>query len=231
MAQSHITLITSPILLAALLLAGCGGDPVSPAPPTVTDADGNVYHTVTIGTQVWIEEDLRTTRYNDGRPIPLVADAATWGKLTTPAYCWYDNDGTTYKNTYGALYNWHAVNSGKLAPAGWHIPSDSEWTVLSTFLGGESVAAAKLKEAGSSHWTRVNAGTNSSGFTALPAGCRSYTGAFVSINEGVAWWSRTQHSDPFSWLRLIYVDEQQAIIRDASFKTLGCSVRCVKDAN
>ena len=110
------------------------------ATPNVVDIDGNVYHTVTIGTQVWMVENLKTTKYNDGTAIPLVTDNTAWGALTTPGYCWYNNDSATYKNTYGALYNWYAVNTGKLAPTGWHVPTDSEWTVLTTYLGGQSVA-------------------------------------------------------------------------------------------
>src|SRR5271157_74086 len=110
---------------------------------TVTDIDGNVYHTINIGTQEWLAENLRTTRYSDGSPIPLVTDSLTWGKLITPGYCWYNNDSATFGRTYGALYNWHAVNTKKLAPKGWHVPSDSEWTILINFLGGEDVAGGQ----------------------------------------------------------------------------------------
>ena len=95
----------------------------------VKDTDGNVYHTVTIGTQVWMKENLKTTKYNDGTPIPLVAESKAWGNLSTPAYCWF-------KTKYGALYNWYTVNTGKLCPLGWHVPTDAEWTKLITYLGG-----------------------------------------------------------------------------------------------
>ena len=118
----------------------------------VTDDDGNVYHSVTIGTQVWMVENLKTTKYNDGTSIPLVTDATDWHNLLTPGYCWNNNDEATYKATYGALYNWYTVNTGNLCPTGWHVPGDAEWTTLTTYLGGEDVAGGKLKEVGITHW-------------------------------------------------------------------------------
>ena len=152
-----------------LLISSCSNNNIvnpAPTPLTATDIDGNVYHTVTIGTQIWMVENLKTTRYNDGSPIPFVTDSSSWSNLTTPGYCWYNND-TTNKNTYGALYNWFAVNTGKLAPTGWHVPTDDEWTTLTTYLGGESIAGGKLKETGTTHWRTPNAGaTNEIGFTA-----------------------------------------------------------------
>ena len=117
---------------------------------TVTDIDGNAYHTVAIGTQVWMVENLKTTRYNDGTAIPLVTDSAVWGNLTsTPGYCWYNNDMSMYKNLYGALYNWYAVSTEKLAPEGWHVPTNSEWGVLINYLGGDTSAGGAMKETGS----------------------------------------------------------------------------------
>ncbi len=139
----------------------------------VTDIDNNHYEAVRIGSQLWMAENLKTTRYNDGTPIPLVTDSLEWDNLVTPAYCWYRNDPVTYGETYGALYNLHVVSTGILCPSGWHVPSDAEWTVLSDYLGGESVAGGKLKEAGTTHWYTPNAGaTNETGFTALPGGIR-----------------------------------------------------------
>ncbi len=156
---------------------------------TVTDIDGNVYHTVTIGTQVWLVENLKTTRYNDGTSIPLVTDSAAWSNADTSAYCWYNND-IANKNTYGALYNWFTVNTGKLAIAGWHIPTDAEWTTLTDYLGGESIAGGKLKETGTTHWRSPNAGaTNESGFTALPGGHRDVNGTFSAMGDDGFWWS------------------------------------------
>jgi len=111
---------------------------------TITDIDGNYYTTVTIGTQVWMVENLKTTKYNDGTGIPLVTDNTVWCNLSTPGYCWYNNDETTYKNPYGALYNWHTVHTGKLCPSGWHVPTDSEWITLTSYFGGMNTAD-KLK--------------------------------------------------------------------------------------
>jgi len=115
-------------------------------------------------------ENLKTTHFNDGTAIPMVTNATEWGNLLTPGYCWYENNETVNKDTYGALYNWPSVSSGKLCPAGWHVPSDADWTVLTQNLGGISFAGSKLKEAGTTHWIAPNlAATNETGFTALPA--------------------------------------------------------------
>jgi len=116
---------------------------------TVKDIDGNVYNTITIGTQVWMAENLKTTKFDDSTAIPLRLDNKDWKALFTPAYFCYDNDENANINTYGALYNWYAVSTNKLCPAGWHIPDDAEWTTLIKKLkGGERVAGGKLKETG-----------------------------------------------------------------------------------
>lgn len=162
---------------------------------TVTDSDGNVYNTVTIGTQVWMAENLRTTKYKDNTAIPLVTDNTAWTNLSTPGYCWYNNDAATNKSTYGALYNWYTVNTGKLCPTGWHVPTDAEWSTLTTCLGGVGVAGGKLKEAGTSHWMSPNVGaTNETGFTALPSGYRYAGGTFEYNGLGGWWWSSTESS-------------------------------------
>jgi uncharacterized protein (TIGR02145 family) len=143
----------------------------------VKDQDGNAYKTVNIGNQVWMAENLRTTKFNDNKTIPLVKDSTAWSNLITPGYCCYDNDAETYLSLYGALYNWYAVNTGKLCPEGWHVPSDEEWITLRTYLGGEELAGGKMKESGISHWQSPNAGaTNQSGFTAIPGGVRGIVG-------------------------------------------------------
>ena len=137
----------------------------------IADIDGNIYNTVIIGTQVWMKENLKATKLNDGTNILLETDNATWISLTDPAYCWYNNDASSYKNTYGALYNWFTVETGKLCPTGWHVPSDAEWFTLIDFLGGESVAGGKLKEIGNTHWNSPNTGaTDEYGFTAITLG-------------------------------------------------------------
>ena len=154
----------------------------------VDDVDGNIYHYVTIGTQVWLVENMRVTKLNDGTPIPLVADDASWSSLTTPRYCWVNNL-IAYKEPYGAFYNWATVNTGKLCPSGWHVPSDTEGTTLAGFLGGTMAAGGKLKEAGTSHSTTPNTGaTNESGFTGLPGGFRYWSGGFTDFGFSGYWW-------------------------------------------
>jgi len=138
-----------------------------------SDIDGNVYNTITIGTQIWMKENLKTTKYNDGSSIPLVTDNTAWINLSTPGYCWYNNDAATYKSAYGAMYNWYTVNTGKICPPNWHVPTDTQWETLITYLGGKIIAGGKMKETGTAHWTSPNIGaTNETGFTALPGGYR-----------------------------------------------------------
>jgi uncharacterized protein (TIGR02145 family) len=215
-----------------LLISSCNNKDAINNPPTsltINDIDGNLYHTVTIGTQIWIVENLKTSRYNDGTPIPLVTDSAAWSNLTTPGYCWYNND-TVNKNTYGAIYNWFTVNTGKLAPTGWHVPTDDEWTTLTTYLGGESIAGGKLKEAGTTHWRTPNAGaTNENGFTALPGGHRDINGTFSVIGDDGFWWSVTEYSTTGkAWYRSMDYN-YAGVLRVSNNKTNGHSVRCIKD--
>jgi uncharacterized protein (TIGR02145 family) len=197
---------------------------------SVTDFDGNVYRTVKIGNQWWMAENLRTTSLNDGQPISCVTDGDAWGMPSTiqPAYCWYYNDSASYKNTYGALYNWHAVNSKKLCPINWHVPSDSEWTSLVKFLGGSNVAGGKLKEAGTLYWGRFNNATNETGFTALPGGRRYINfGAFLDAGKYGFWWSSTEFDATDASNRFISSDIY--IAESFGEKGIGYSVRCVKD--
>jgi uncharacterized protein (TIGR02145 family) len=196
---------------------------------TISDIEGNVYHTITIGTQEWMVENLKTTKFNDGTSIPLITDNTTWSNLSTDGYCWYNNDAATYKNTYGALYNWYAVNTGKLAPTGWHVPTDAEWATLINYLGGESVAGGKLKETGTTHWRSPNTGaTNESGFTALPGGGRNYYGIFDVIYNNGGWWSETVDDLTHAWSRYVYYLDGN-VTRYNNTKTSGWSVRCIHD--
>ena len=196
---------------------------------TVTDYQGNVYNTVKIGSQCWLKQNLRSTKYNDGTNIPNVTNNTTWSNLTTPAYCWYNNDYSTYGSVYGALYNWYTVNTGKLCPLGWHVPSDAEWTELSDYLGGESIAGGKLKEAGTAHWLSPNIGaTNQYGFTALPGGWRGCDGKFYNIGNVGYWWSASVYIADVAWERDMFVWSSDAY-RDLSNILLGLSVRCVRD--
>ncbi len=196
----------------------------------VTDIDGNIYHKVTIGTQTWLVENLKTTKYRNGDPIENVIENAAWSKLVTGAYCWFNNDAATYKETYGALYNWYAVNDSRnIAPTGWHVPTDAEWATLITFLGGESVAGGKLKESGTTHWTSPNSATNSTGFTALPGGPRyDYDGSFGFVGPNGYWWSSTAGDATLAWYRNIYY-YNTTVLHNTDGKKSGYSVRCIKD--
>jgi uncharacterized protein (TIGR02145 family) len=191
----------------------------------VKDYEGNLYTTIKIGSQVWMAENLRTSVYNDGTPIDKVSGGTGWTALTTGAYCWYNNDSATYEIPYGKLYNWHTVNTGKLCPVGWHVPTDAEWTILTTGLGGTGVAGGKLKETGITHWLSPNSGaTNESGFTALPGG--GLTGTFHYIGSFGYCWSATEVSTDEAWQRTMYYNHYY-VTRTNYLKTYGLSVRCI----
>jgi uncharacterized protein (TIGR02145 family)/uncharacterized repeat protein (TIGR02543 family) len=195
----------------------------------IKDKDGNVYTEVTIGTQTWMKENLKTMRFNDGTSIPLAEGPADWAATDapTPMFCWYNND-STYKATYGALYNWAAVNTGKLAPQGWHVPSDAEWTTLGNELGGADVAGGKLKESGLAHWTSPNTGaTNASGFTGLPGGM-NYYGTFSVLGVTGYWWSSTDYGSSYSTGRQLNND-QSSLGGIGRHQSNGYSVRLVRD--
>jgi len=197
---------------------------------TLTDEDGNIYKTVTIGTQTWMAENLRTTKYKDGTAISNVAGANEWGDLMTGAYCNFNNTNNIDTiATYGRLYNWYAVNTGKLAPVGWHIPTDAEWTKLTDYLGGQSVAGGKLKEIGTTHWDSPNIGaTNETGFTALPGGYRDINCTFVSIGHVGDWWSSSERTIYNVYYRFM-PDVYSNVYIGYFNKELGLSVRCIKD--
>lgn len=182
---------------------------------------------IKIGTQRWMTKNLDITRYRNGDKIPQVKNTAQWAALTTGAWCWYNNDSATGA-VYGRLYNWYAINDPRgLAPIGWHVSSDSEWITLSTFLGGDAVAGGKLKEAGTSHWSSPNTGTNSSGFTALPGGARSVYGTFTNLGDIGYWWSSSEVTSN-AWSRYLYY-ATDLVYRFGADKLNGFSVRCIKD--
>ena len=194
----------------------------------IYDIDSNVYPSVTIGTQEWMVENLKVTKLNDGTAIPLVTNDNTWAGLSTSAYCWYNNDKATYGDDYGALYNWYTVNTDKLCPTGWHVPNNSDWTTLLNSVGGDQVAAIKLKEAGTAHWTSPNTGaTNESGFTALPGGQRDPWDFFTNVGYYGYWWSATANSSIPDFVEMGF-DVTSAPI-SGHYKEAGMSVRCVKD--
>ena len=197
--------------------------------PTVTDIDGNVYPIVTIGSQEWMGQNLRTTHFNDGSPVTLVTDASLWITLTTSAYCWYNNDEITHKSDYGALYNWYAAEDANLCPEGWHVPTDSEWTTLIDYIGGENTAGGKLKEVGTSHWNSPNTGaTDVFNYTALPGGKRGGSGEYNSIRETGYWWSVTEAYPSSAWYRYM-IKSSAKTSRHHLGKIHGFSVRCLKD--
>jgi len=194
----------------------------------ITDEDGNVYTSVTIGTQVWMVENLKTTKFNDGSSIPNIKDGSAWGSLTTPGYCWYDNDMAN-KSTYGALYNWYTINNYKLCPDGWHIPTDAEWTILINYLGGENVAGGKLKEVGTSHWISPNNGAaDEFGFTALPGGYCADNGDFNYIDHYGVWWCSPECSPATAWDQTLFFD-RSGVLSECDDKKYGFSVRCLGD--
>jgi uncharacterized protein (TIGR02145 family) len=202
-----------------------------PTANPVTDIDGNIYNTVGIGFQLWMTTNLKTTKYNDGTTIPIVTDNTAWINLSTPGYCWYNNNEATYKNIYGALYNWYTVNTGKLCPIGWHVPSDWEWSVLGYALGGESVAGGKLKETGTTHWLSPNTGaTNETGFTALPGSSRTYNGFFRDLGYDGWWWSSIQSTLDNQYAKFLSIlNSSSKVWPNEEQKILGFSVRCIKD--
>jgi uncharacterized protein (TIGR02145 family) len=215
------------VSIVLIFLSGCEKDLFSPA-GTVTDIDGNIYNIIKIGTQTWFGKNLKTTKYSDGILIPNVSDGFQWTYLTTDAFCYN-------LQTYGNLYNWYAVNRGKLCPTGWHVPSSDEWKVLEDFLGGSYDAGGRLKEEGTTHWDEPNYGAiNSSGFSALPAGFFSvvYLSGDLSVLDGIGYfagfWSSTEADSQTAFSKyLISDDHTLGSGFDAKFS--GLSVRCLKD--
>ncbi len=215
------------IVLFFVLLSGCKKE--KDIPETVTDIDGNIYQTVTIGNQVWLVENFKSAKYNDGTSIPLVTGNTEWINLSTPGYCWYDND-IANKEPYGALYNWYAGQTGKLCPTGWHVPSDKEWTALTDFLGGEGIAGGILKEAGTSHWDTPNTGaTDESGFTALPGGFRGAQGTCYYIGYWCQYWTSTSPFESVAYYRQMAADSEGVDNGkgNAIQRLCGLSVRCL----
>jgi uncharacterized protein (TIGR02145 family) len=222
-------------IVAAIIMVGCGSNSNPAGYPktwggTIKDADGNVYHTVKIGTQTWTVENLNTTHYNDGTAIPNVTNTSSWSNLTTGAYCWYNNSSSNM-STYGALYNWYAVNTGKLAPKGWHVPTDAEWDTLTEYLGGINAAGEAMKDTGTVYWDSPNEGAaNSSGFSALPGGYRKADGTFYNIGYSGDWWSTTSYSASNAYYRNLCSNYNYLYRNTSGFsKICGFSIRLVRD--
>lgn len=212
---------------------------------TVTDIEGNVYKTITIGTQEWMAENLKTTKYNDGTSIPLVTGVTEWSNLTTPGYCWYDNDETTYKDTYGALYNWYTVNTDKLCPSGWHVPTDTEWTELENYLiangynydgttTGNKIGKSLVATSGWNSSSGVGdvgndqSSNNATGFSAFPGGYRYYDGNFRNVGDSGYWWSSSESSTSNAYSRYLHY-YRNYLGRYDHRKHYGFSVRCLRD--
>lgn len=195
---------------------------------TMTDKQGNVYPTIGIGSQIWMASNLRSTRFTDSTEIPYVDEERDWMELESPAYCYYGNQAGNAAE-YGVLYNWYTAAATLICPPGWHLPSDTEWSILSVFLGGEDEAGAKVKEAGTAHWRSPNGeATNETGFTGLPAGYRAYIGVFSSIQESAVFWSFTGNGEEEAWCRLLEYQNNKLARVNISTR-VGASIRLVKD--
>ncbi len=216
------------LLAVIILLTAC--DKNSDAVPPLADIDGNAYDTVKIGSQFWMQQNLKTSHYRNGDPIPEITSLLLWSTLTSGAWCWYNNDSVTYAAVYGKLYNWYAVNDPRgLAPEGWHVPSNPEWSALSISLGGDLVAGGELKEAGTSHWAPPNTdANNNTGFTGLPGGSRDRDGTFTSITNTGIWWSSSETIASSAWYRRLNFMFGFLQAYDA-YKQEGLSVRCLRD--
>lgn len=235
--MKNLTIINY-LIIFVLIVSGCETDNSFTA---ITDVEGNVYKTVTIGNQTWMAENLKTTKFNDNTPITMVTGDLAWSNLKTAAYSWYMND-IKYKDIYGAMYSWFTVGTGKLCPSGWHVASDADFNELELFLGikpsevnmwgwrGTNVGT-KLKS--STGWTDSGNGTNTSGFNILPGGYRQYTqGDFLGAGTLTYLWSSTDdaaNGNPgLSWYRRLDYNNN-AVYKATTSKKGGKYVRCLQD--
>jgi len=216
--MKKVSLILSAVVMTAMMLSSCGG---------------GASNEVTIGKQVWMSENLNVDKFRNGDPIPEAKTDEEWkkaGENKQPAWCYYNNNPDN-GDRYGKLYNWFAVNDPRgLAPEGWKIPSDEDWTRLTDFLGGESVAGKKMKS--TEFWAENDGesgnGTNESGFSGLPGGFRNYNGSFYFIGKNGFWWSSTEYNSFNAWYRYLYYFDGD-VTRSYNFKVEGLSVRCLRD--
>lgn len=221
-------------ILMVQMFSGCNEDSVNSEDKDITKPIGNgalsyngfTYKTVVIGTQEWTVENLRTKKYNDGTEIINITDNNAWMTASSGARCANDNNEGTVA-TYGYLYNWYAVNTGKLAPAGWRVATDADWTKLINFIGGGSTAGTKLKA--KSGWFNNKNGTDEYGFNALPGGGRSGdSGLFSSLESSGGWWSSSSYGATLAWNRNIYYYDN-GVYRSSYYQRGGFSVRLVRD--
>lgn len=196
---------------------------------TVSDIDQNIYKTVQIGTQTWMAENLKTSRFNDGNPVPYVSGNTEWKSLTTPGFSWMNNDAG-FKSLFGGLYNYYAVSTGKLCPTGWHVPDQADFTALNYYLGGVALSGGKLKESGLTHWKSPNAGaTNESGFTALPAQGRDDSGYYIPMHSVFSSWWVSGASGIFVPCVSVNNEDVRLQTETTLTRNKGFSVRCIKD--
>jgi uncharacterized protein (TIGR02145 family) len=205
---------------------------------TVKDINGNTYNTIIIGSQVWMVENLKTTKYRDGSPIPNVTDNNEWGNLTTGAQCNYNNN-VANGTKYGKLYNWYAVNDSRnIAPTGWHVASDAEWDTLKTYVTANRGTFGSVAKAlaSTTDWASSTAAgaigndltkNNTTGFTALPGGNRYLNGNYSNVGNYGGWWSSAEDSTSGAWIRYVYYSNSK--MYRSYVKEGGFSVRCVKD--
>ncbi len=221
-------------MTAVMFLIGCSGK--HPSSDSFTDSrDGRTYKTVTIGTQIWMAENLQATQYRDGSPIPMLLENKDWTTDTSGAYCYY-NHSFRNSNAYGMLYNGAAIlNPKKLAPSGWHIPSDTEWQTLIDFLGGDQAAGNKLKSGDHLSWNDEDGATNESGFAALPAGTREchklitgITSSYEGLGMRTVFASGTGYGHQLVWTREIQ-HKLPSVTRAPGGGLNGISVRCIKN--
>ena len=223
------------IVIPGLSAANPKTNPTSGYGSNITDVEGNSYKTVFIGTQQWMAENLKVSKYSDGTTIPNITDNTQWQDNTTGAFAYYNNDAANNVK-YGKLYNWYAVskttNGNKnVCPTGWHVPTDAEWAVLTDYLGGQTIAGGKMKEVGTTSWNSPNAGaTNMSLFTGLPGGYRDNDGSYNYIGYFGYWWSSssTENNTYFAWTRFLSSSNGSAF-RVNNSKEGGFSVRCLRD--
>ena len=197
---------------------------------TVKDIDGNVYNTVIIGTQTWMIENLKTTKYRNGDPIGTSSPSSlNLTNLLAPSFQWSYENKENNTDIYGRLYTWYAVTDSRgVCPIGWHVSTDAEWSTMIRFLGGEVAAYNKLKESGNTHWIKYDNGTNELGFKALPGGLRNGNGTFVDMGNRANWWSTTELGQYDAWYYMMSYDLNE-VFRHVTLKRNGLSVRCVKN--
>ncbi len=230
--MNHMKNTGCAILMLLVSMITLLSDSLHASDDRLRDIDGNGYRTVTVDRQIWMAENLDVSRYRNGDPIRHAATRAEWLDAAAKgegAWCYYGNDKENAEK-YGRLYNWYAVNDQRgLAPEGWHVPGDQEWSALTAFLGGEVVAGGKMKKTKRSLWRTANeVATNSSGFSALPGGLRGIDGGFIFGRESAYFWTSTEHSPSLAWYRVLNY-HAATIVRSGEEKIDGMSVRCVHD--